>query len=117
MEAAAAAGLASSVLTVVALESLSQFPSLSLDDTELRAWFDDGGNRARLIMGSNLLTVGSVAFLWFVAVIRRRLGHRENRFFATAFFGSALILLATGLTGTGLLASPAVAVTILDGGR
>jgi hypothetical protein len=116
VEAAAAAGLASSVLTAVALSLLSQFPSLSLDDASLSAWFDDDGHRARLILGLNLLTIGSVAFLWFVAVIRRRLGHRENRFFATAFFGSAMILVATGLAGAGLLAAPAVAMTILDAG-
>ena len=116
VEAAAAAGLASSVLSVVALSLLSRFPSLSLDDAELEAWFDDDGNRARLILGLNLLTVGAVAFLWFVAVIRRRLGDRENRFFGTAFFGSALMIVATGLAGAGLLASPAIAVTMLDAG-
>ena len=116
VEAAAAAGLASSVHTLVALSLLSQFLRLSLDDASLSAWFDDDGHRARLILGLNLLTMGSVAFLWFVAVIRRRLGHRENRFFATAFFGSAIILVATGLAGAGLLAAPAVAMTILDAG-
>lgn len=116
IEAAAAAGLASSVLTVAALILLSRFPSLSLDDAELEAWFDDDVNRVGLISGLNLLTVGAVAFLWFVAVIRRRLGDRENRFFGTAFFGSALMVIATGLVGAGLLASPAVAVTLLDAG-
>jgi hypothetical protein len=29
--------------------------------------------------------VSAVAFLWFVAVIRRRVGDREDRFFVTVF--------------------------------
>jgi hypothetical protein len=35
-----------------------------------------------------------VSFLWFIGVLRDRLGQREDRFFATVFFGSALLFLA-----------------------
>ena len=35
-----------------------------------------------------------IAFLWFVAVIRDRLGEQEDQFFATVFFGSSLLFLA-----------------------
>ncbi len=73
VEQAAAAGIASSVLTVVGLMLLSQLPGLKLGDAALTAWFDDGGNRTVLILGQNLLSIAAVAFLWFVAVIRRRL--------------------------------------------
>jgi hypothetical protein len=34
------------------------------------------------------------AFLWFIGVLRDRLGQQEDRFFATVFFGSALLFLA-----------------------
>jgi hypothetical protein len=37
---------------------------------------------------------GSIAFLWFIGVLRDRLGEREDRFFATVFFGSSLLFLA-----------------------
>jgi len=43
-----------------------------------------------VLVGLNLAPLGIVAFLWFLAVIRRRLGEREDRFFATVFFGSGL---------------------------
>ena len=33
-------------------------------------------------------------FLWFVAVIRDQIGEREDRFFATVFFGSGLLFVA-----------------------
>ena len=53
--------------------------------------------------------MAGVAFLWFIGVLRDRLGQQEDRFFATVFFGSALLFLAM------LFAAAAVtgAVTLL----
>jgi hypothetical protein len=42
----------------------------------------------------NLLPFAGIAFLWFMAVVRDRLGEREDHFFATAFFGSGLLFIA-----------------------
>jgi uncharacterized BrkB/YihY/UPF0761 family membrane protein len=42
----------------------------------------------------NLVPFAGVAFLWFVGVLRDRLGAREDRFFATVFLGSGFLLLA-----------------------
>jgi hypothetical protein len=36
-----------------------------------------------------------IASLWFIGVLRDRLGRQEDRFFATAFFGSGLLFLGT----------------------
>jgi hypothetical protein len=52
--------------------------------------------------------------LWFVAVIRRRLGDREDRFFATVFFGTGIAYVAVWLVGAAALAGPAIAMTVLD---
>ena len=35
-----------------------------------------------------------IAFLWFIAVVRDRIGAHEDRFFATAFLGSGLLFVA-----------------------
>jgi hypothetical protein len=32
-----------------------------------------------------------IAFLWFVGVVRDRIGEAEDRFFATVFLGSGLL--------------------------
>jgi hypothetical protein len=48
-------------------------------------------------------------FIWFVAVIRRRVGERENRLFGTVFFGSALLLTGAWLVAGVFFAAPAVA--------
>jgi hypothetical protein len=42
----------------------------------------------------NLLPFAGIAFLWFIAVVRDRLGALEDRFFATVFQGSGLLYIA-----------------------
>jgi hypothetical protein len=42
----------------------------------------------------NLLPFAGIAFLWFIAVVRDRLGKLEDRFFATVFLGSGLLFVA-----------------------
>lgn len=41
-----------------------------------------------------LMPFAVIAFLWFVAVIRDRLGEHEDQFFSTVFLGSGLLFLA-----------------------
>src|SRR5271167_684772 len=55
----------------------------------------------------DLLPFAGIAFLWFIAVVRDRLGELEDRFFATVFLGSGLLFLAM------LFASAAVAGGII----
>ena len=59
------------VLAVIALGLLSRFPSVALADDEITVWFDDATNQSWLIVGLNLVALSSIAFLWFVAVIRQ----------------------------------------------
>jgi hypothetical protein len=42
----------------------------------------------------NLVPFAGIAFLWFIAVIRDRLGKLEDRFFATVLLGSGLLYVA-----------------------
>jgi hypothetical protein len=42
----------------------------------------------------NLLSFAGIAFLWFMAVVRDRLGDMEDRFFSTVFLGSGLLFIA-----------------------
>jgi hypothetical protein len=48
----------------------------------------------RVSFALNLMPFAGISFLWFVGVLRDRLGQLEDRFFATVFFGSALLFLA-----------------------
>ena len=55
-----------------------------------------------------LVPFSGIAFLWFIGVIRSRLGHREDKLFATVFLGSGLLFVAmlfAGAAGIGALLS------------
>lgn len=108
------AGIAFAVLNAGAFLSLSRYPSLGLSDEDLMAWFDETGNQSWLIGALSIASVASIAFLWFVAVIRRRVGDREDQFFATVFLGSGLVYVMVWLTGVSALAAPAVAMVQFD---
>ena len=86
----AVAGILFAVLTVSAFTILRT--SLPADPKETGAWL--GTNSRTVALGINLLPFAGVAFLWFIGVLRDRLGIREDRFFATVFLGSGLLFLA-----------------------
>jgi hypothetical protein len=58
-----------------------------------------------------LLPFAGIAFLWFMGVIRDRLGAYEDRFFATVFLGSGLLFVGMIFTGATDVAG---IITILD---
>ena len=80
------------------------------------------GTNARAIdLALNLVPYAGIAFLWFIGVIRDRLGDVEDRFFATVFLGSGLLFLALTFAGAalagGLLSSYAAQpLTIMESG-
>ncbi len=90
--AAAFAGIIFSVLmiTVLVLLRISVPPRLSTTG----AWLTEPGKRAAVAVALNLVPFAGIAFLWFIGVIRDRVGEREDRFFATVFLGSGLLFVA-----------------------
>src|ERR1700756_4466862 len=42
-----------------------------------------------------LVPFAGIAFLWFIGVLRNRLGALEDQFFATVFLGSGLLFVAS----------------------
>src|SRR5439155_20131257 len=55
------------------------------------AWLAAPGGRAAVAIALNLVPFAGIAFLWFIGVLRDRIGEREDRFFATVFLGSGLL--------------------------
>ena len=108
------AGMAYSVLAVTGMVLLSDFPDLSLSDEEMTLWFEDSWRRAEVILGLNVVSISAIAFLWFVAVIRRRLGDREDRFFGTVFFGSSIAYVGVWLAAAAVVAGPVGVLTTFD---
>ena len=57
-------------------------------------WLADPTCRNWVSFALNLVPFTGIAFLWFMAVLRNRVGLREDRFFATVFLGSGLLFVA-----------------------
>ena len=90
--AAAVAGIVFSVLLTSALVLLRL--SVPADPRMAGTWLTDPGRRAAVEVALNLVPFAGIAFLWFIGVIRDRVGQREDRFFATVFLGSGLLFVA-----------------------
>jgi hypothetical protein len=98
-KAAALAGIAFSLLMFTIFGLLRR--SIPADPLESGAWL--ATDTATIALALNLIPFAGVAFLWFIGVLRDRLGRQEDRFFATVFFGSALLYLAMLFTAAAVI--------------
>jgi hypothetical protein len=89
-KAAAIAGIVFSALLMTIFWLL--WRSLPADPLDPGTWLATDVKTVALAL--NLVPFAGIAFLWFIGVLRDRLGQQEDRFFATVFFGSALLFLA-----------------------
>jgi MFS family permease len=110
--AAAVAGIVFSILLgIIFWVFRSAVPADPLDPG---TWLADGSRSVALAL--NLIPFAGIAFLWFIGVLRDRLGPKEDRFFATVFLGSGLLFLATlfvaaTIVGALLLIAPSIEAT------
>jgi preprotein translocase subunit Sec61beta len=88
--AAAVAGILFSVLLIICLVLIRI--SVPADPRDAGAWL--AGSASKVALALNLLPFSGVAFLWFIGVVRDRLGEYEDRLFSTVFLGSGLLFLA-----------------------
>jgi hypothetical protein len=88
--AAAIAGILFCGLFISAFWML--YISVPADPLEPGEWLRTYSNTVAIAL--HLVPFAGIAFLWFIGVLRDRLGEREDRFFATVFFGSGLLFLA-----------------------
>jgi hypothetical protein len=75
--------------------------SIPADALEASDWLDHQAKNLSLAM--SLIPFAGISFLWFMGVVRDRMGRQEDQFFSTLFFGSGYLYL--GMT----FASAAVA--------
>jgi hypothetical protein len=112
--AAAVAGILFALLygASLALIRISIPAELEADNA---AWLEEYSGR--IVLALNLIPYAGIAFLWFIGVLRDRLGEYEDRLFATVFLGSGLMFLALNFVGAalagGLLSSYALAPDVL----
>jgi hypothetical protein len=103
--AAAIAGIVFALLLTTAI-LLNQWAMPR--DRDPSEWLTEDSRRRAAGVAIALIPYAGIAFLWFIGVIRSRLGELEDRFFATAFLGSGLLFVAM------LFTSAAVTGALLD---
>ena len=109
--AAAVAGIVFSVLFAASVVLLEW--ALPPGSQDAGTWVDDDARRTAVTLGLQLLPFSGIAFLWFIGVLRDRIGSGEDRFFATVFLGSGLLFVAmffvSGAVAAGLISTAAEA--------
>jgi hypothetical protein len=103
--AAAIAGLLFSILLIAAFWLLRI--SVPSDPHESGSWMRT--NAGTVTVAMNLIPFAGIAFLWFIGVLRDRLGQLEDRFFATVFFGSGLLFLSMLFLGSAVVGGVLIA--------
>ena len=104
--AAAFAGIIFSVLMIASLGIVRV--TLPDDPAKPGIWLTDSAGRNAVRLALNLVPFAGVAFLWFMGVLRDRLGALEDQFFATVFLGGGLLFAGS------LFASAAAAGALLE---
>jgi MFS family permease len=98
-KAAAIAGMLFSILLLTVFVLLRI--AVPVDAKEPGAWLR--GSSSLVALAVNIVPFAGIAFLWFIGVLRDRLGRREDRFFATVFLGSGLLFLGMLFTAAAMV--------------
>lgn len=114
--AVAVAGILFSVLLIVSLTLIRSAIPADMQDAKAAL----SSSSSSILLALNLLPFAGIAFLWFIGVVRDRLGAYEDRFFATVFLGSGLLFLAMLFTSAavagGLMIAYGAAPAVLESG-
>jgi hypothetical protein len=105
--AAAVAGIVFSVLFIISLVLIRI--AVPADPQDPGTWL--ARDLKTVAFAIYLFPFMGIAFLWFIGVLRDRMGGKEDRFFATVFLGSGLLFLAM------LFTAGAIAAGIIMGFR
>ncbi len=124
---AGAAGIAFSVLFTASILVLIGGPPQDADEATVVAWFQREGLIRVTISALYLAPFAGIAFLWFIGVVRDRVGIHEDKLFSTVFLGSGLLFvgmywsaaaqLASLVSGNRFEASPPLSAEALEAVR
>lgn len=91
--AAAVAGVLFSVLMGASL--IIARLAVPAYQTDSGVWLHDPSRIIAVRFAIQLAPFAGIAFLWFIGVLRNRIGALEDQFFATVFLGSGLLFVAS----------------------
>ena len=108
--AAGVAGLLFAALFIGAILLVRNQPAAESSSAEIAEWYLRDDSKRVAFVSLYLAPFAGIAFLWFIAVIRSHVGHREDRFFATVFLGSGLLFVAMLFAAAAAAGAPLLAV-------
>lgn len=108
--AAGVAGLVFALLFVSSVVLLYPQPANGSTSAQIAAWYLHGNAERLGLVGLYLVPFAGIAFLWFIAAVRARIGASEDRFFATVFLGSGLLFVAMLYAGAAAAGASLAAV-------
>lgn len=96
--AAAIAGVIFGLLMIATFTILnSNIPAV---DQDTGTWLETSAGQVSFAL--TLVPFAGIAFLWFMGVLRERIGLLEDQFFSTLFLGSGLLYLAMVFSGAAI---------------
>lgn len=101
----ASAAIAGIVFSVILIVVLAQFHAAVPAGSATTDWLYDSSRRGGVQVAVGLIPFAGIAFLWFIGVIRTRLGDSEDKLFATVFLGSGLLFVAVLFFAGSILAT------------
>jgi hypothetical protein len=107
--AAGVAGLVFSGLFAASIALLYRQPPAGTA-AAIEAWYARTDTKTIGLVGLYLMPFAGIAFLWFVAAVRARIGAHEDRFFATVFLGSGILFVAMLFVAAAAAGAPFAAV-------
>jgi hypothetical protein len=112
-QGAAIAGIIFGVFLITALVLLRV--SVPAHSEVAGAWLTDSRRRAAVAVALNLIPFAGIAFLWFIGVLRDRIGEREDRLFATVFLGSGLLFVGMLFVAAAVAGATIAAASVQPG--
>ena len=102
----AVSGINFAVLCIVSMVLIRL--AIPPDPTEPGTWLADPANRRGVYFALHLVPFMGLAFLWFMAVLRHRIGTDAGRLESTVFLGSGMLFVGT------LFAAAAITRGLMD---
>ncbi|MCP4967534.1 MAG: hypothetical protein GY926_20160 [bacterium] len=108
------AGLVAAIGWVYALARLLDGPEVNASEAEILSYYGGGDLGRETLLILQVLFIATAGFLWFVGVIRGRIGASIPKIFDTVFFGGGILLAGLMFVGTASLTAPLILVELGD---
>jgi hypothetical protein len=79
-------------------------PAIPVDVLGASDWLEQQAKNLSLAM--SLVTLAGISFLWFMGVVRDRMGHHEDQFFSTLLSGSGYLYLSLTFASAAAIGVP-----------